>query len=207
MSEPTHESIASNIAFLIASENARLIKGQHDQLPYWHAVREAEVDRMINQELWDELYKPTLIVLFYLQKPHILVLRSLSVGGKNPKMQADPCGLRTGVSPFGHPRIKGCSPPPRGVSPARHVLHRRLKPRHPPYALICACAHDQFPISFFPMGKTKISCWKLRKLLGSRILAILLAYMYLPVPAIQIPTPWDLYVGFISLISPTLKKD
>ena len=44
--------------------------------------------------------------------------------------------LRDGVFPFGHPRIKGCSPPPRGVSPARHVLHRRSNPRHPPYALI-----------------------------------------------------------------------
>ena len=43
--------------------------------------------------------------------------------------------LRDRVSPFGHPRIKGCSPPPRGVSPARHVLHRRPNPRHPPYAL------------------------------------------------------------------------
>ena len=44
--------------------------------------------------------------------------------------------LPRGVSPFGHPRIKGCSPPPRGVSPARHVLHRRPNPRHPPYALV-----------------------------------------------------------------------
>ncbi len=28
------------------------------------------------------------------------------------------------VSPFGHLRIKGCSAPPRSVSPPRHVLHR-----------------------------------------------------------------------------------
>ena len=40
-----------------------------------------------------------------------------------------------GVSPFGHLRIKGCSPPPRSLSQARHVLHRFSKPRHPPYAL------------------------------------------------------------------------
>ena len=39
------------------------------------------------------------------------------------------------VSPFGNLRIKGCSPPPRSISPARRVLHRLSKPRHPPYAL------------------------------------------------------------------------
>ncbi len=44
------------------------------------------------------------------------------------------------VSPFGHRRIKGCSPPPRRVSPARHVLHRPTVPRHPPYAL-CVPRH------------------------------------------------------------------
>ena len=44
--------------------------------------------------------------------------------------------LPRGVSPFGHLRIKGCSAPPRSVSPPRCVLHRLLKPRHPPYALV-----------------------------------------------------------------------
>jgi len=41
-----------------------------------------------------------------------------------------------GVSPFGNFRIKGCLAPPRNISPPRRVLHRLLKPRHPPYALI-----------------------------------------------------------------------
>jgi len=44
--------------------------------------------------------------------------------------------LPRGVSPFGNLRIKGCSAPPRSVSPPRYVLHRLLKPRHPPYALV-----------------------------------------------------------------------
>ncbi len=38
------------------------------------------------------------------------------------------------VSPFGNPRIKGCSTPPRGLSQSRHVLHRPDVPRHPPSA-------------------------------------------------------------------------
>lgn len=42
------------------------------------------------------------------------------------------------VSPFGHRRIKGCSPPPRRLSQARYVLHRFQEPRHPPCALITA---------------------------------------------------------------------
>ena len=33
-------------------------------------------------------------------------------------------GSLDGVSPFGHLRIKGCSAPPRSVSPPRRVLHR-----------------------------------------------------------------------------------
>ena len=44
--------------------------------------------------------------------------------------------LSRGVSPFGDLRIKGCSAPPRSVSSPRYVLHRLLKPRHPPYALV-----------------------------------------------------------------------
>ena len=39
------------------------------------------------------------------------------------------------VSPFGNLRIKGCSAPPRSVSPPRCVLHRHFESRHPPYAL------------------------------------------------------------------------
>ena len=31
-----------------------------------------------------------------------------------------------GVAPFGHRRIKGCSTPPRRISPSRRVLHRPL---------------------------------------------------------------------------------
>lgn len=45
-------------------------------------------------------------------------------------------GLQTiGVSPFGHLRITGCYTPPRSLSQLRHVLHRLVVPRHPPYAL------------------------------------------------------------------------
>ena len=39
------------------------------------------------------------------------------------------------VSPFGHFRIKGYLAPPRNLSQPYHVLHRFLKPRHPPYTL------------------------------------------------------------------------
>ena len=39
------------------------------------------------------------------------------------------------VSSFGDFRIKGCYTPPRNFSQLRHVLHRLLQPRHPPYAL------------------------------------------------------------------------
>ncbi len=41
----------------------------------------------------------------------------------------------SGVSPFGHFRIKGYLAPPRNLSQPYHVLHRFLKPRHPPYTL------------------------------------------------------------------------
>lgn len=44
-------------------------------------------------------------------------------------------GLPHEVSPFGHLRIKGYKAPPRSLSQPYHVLHRFLKPRHPPYAL------------------------------------------------------------------------
>ena len=46
------------------------------------------------------------------------------------------------VSPFGNLRIKGCFAPPRSLSQQRHVLHRLLKSRHPPYAL-------KFPVKKF----------------------------------------------------------
>ena len=39
------------------------------------------------------------------------------------------------VSPFGNFRIKGYLAPPRNLSQPYHVLHRFLKPRHPPYTL------------------------------------------------------------------------
>ena len=39
------------------------------------------------------------------------------------------------VSPFGHLRIAGYTPPPRSFSQVDHVLHRRPRPRHPPCTL------------------------------------------------------------------------
>lgn len=41
----------------------------------------------------------------------------------------------SGVSPFGHFRVKGYLAPRRNLSQPYHVLHRSLKPRHPPYTL------------------------------------------------------------------------
>ena len=43
--------------------------------------------------------------------------------------------VSSGVSPFGNFRITDCLASPRNVSRPYHVLHRFLKPRHPPYAL------------------------------------------------------------------------
>ena len=42
---------------------------------------------------------------------------------------------KCGVSPFGHIRVKGYLAPHRILSQPYHVLHRSLKPRHPPYTL------------------------------------------------------------------------
>jgi hypothetical protein len=47
----------------------------------------------------------------------------------------DGMGLPCRVSPFGHPRIKGCYTPPRGLSQLRRVLHRHVVSRHPPHTL------------------------------------------------------------------------
>lgn len=44
------------------------------------------------------------------------------------------------VSPFGHFWIKGLLAPPQNLSQPLHVLHRFLKPRHPPYTL---CSHRE----------------------------------------------------------------
>jgi hypothetical protein len=46
-------------------------------------------------------------------------------------------GLPSWVSPFGHPRIKGCLPPPRGLSQAATSFIGFSIPSHPPYALTC----------------------------------------------------------------------
>lgn len=51
----------------------------------------------------------------------------------------------SGVSPFGHFRIKGYLAPPRNLSQPYHVLHRFLKPRHPPYTL-CSCKEHCTPL-------------------------------------------------------------
>lgn len=48
---------------------------------------------------------------------------------------ADNRGLLDRVSPFGHPRVKGCYTPHRGLSQLRHVLLRSLMSRHPPLTL------------------------------------------------------------------------
>ena len=54
--------------------------------------------------------------------------------GYAPILRQVSCGTR-GVSPFGHFRVTGCLAPYRNLSQPYHVLHRFLKPRHPPYAL------------------------------------------------------------------------
>ena len=58
---------------------------------------------------------------------------------------------RQGVSPFGDLRIKGCYTPPRSLSQLRHVLHRYLESRHPPYAL-------RFPIRKSKTAKLCLLC-------------------------------------------------
>ena len=46
-----------------------------------------------------------------------------------------PCLQTRQVSPFRNPRIKACLAAPRGLSQPRHVFHRFLAPKHPPYTL------------------------------------------------------------------------
>lgn len=48
---------------------------------------------------------------------------------------ADRRGSHDGVAPFGHSRITACSTAPRDFSQSRHVLHRHVVSRHPPYTL------------------------------------------------------------------------
>ncbi len=81
----------------------------------------------------------------------------------------DQCVLRIGVSPFGHLRITGCSPPPRSLSQARHVLHRFSKPRHPPYALNYPVVDfDNFysKYNFFPLFILSYSLFKMRAVIS-----------------------------------------
>lgn len=78
------------------------------------------------------------------------------------------------VSSFGNLRIDGCSTPPRSLSQLCYVLHRLLKPRHPPYALafpsgnarttiLCSVTRNQildnrFWLSFFYL--LRLQHWK-----------------------------------------------
>ena len=59
-----------------------------------------------------------------------------------PTLCRDYRGLLYRVSPFGNLRINSCYTLPRSLSQLRHVLHRLLKSRHPPYAL-------KFPVKKF----------------------------------------------------------
>ena len=73
----------------------------------------------------------------------LLVLRCFTSQGALFYHKDKNCrGLLDRVSPFGNLRIKGCYTPPRSLSQLRHVLHRLLKSRHPPYAL-------KFPVKKF----------------------------------------------------------
>ena len=73
----------------------------------------------------------------------LLVLRCFTSQGALSYHKDKNCeGLLHRVSPFGNLRIKGCYTPPRSLSQLRHVLHRLLKSRHPPYAL-------KFPVKKF----------------------------------------------------------
>ena len=70
----------------------------------------------------------TLICFLFLQ-----VLRCFTSLGAL-RLSSVSCGTR-GVSPFGHFRVKDCLASYRNLSQPYHVLHRFLKPRHPPYTL------------------------------------------------------------------------
>ena len=73
----------------------------------------------------------------------LLVLRCFTSQGTLLYHKDKDCkGLLYRVSPFGDLRIKGYYTPPRSLSQLRHVLHRLLKSRHPPYAL-------KFPVKKF----------------------------------------------------------
>ena len=74
----------------------------------------------------------------------LLVLRCFTSQGALPPpiMVGGYQGLLDRVSPFGNLRIKDCFASTRSLSQQRHVLHRLLKSRHPPYAL-------KFPVKKF----------------------------------------------------------
>ena len=77
----------------------------------------------------------------------LLVLRCFTSQGMLLEHKAQGCrGLLYRVSPFGNLRIKDCFASPRSLSQQRHVLHRLLKSRHPPYAL-------KFPVKKFENHK------------------------------------------------------
>ena len=61
------------------------------------------------------------------------VLRCFTSLGALPFARIPTVGRR--VSPFGHFRVVGYLAPRRNLSQPYHVLHRFLKPRHPPYTL------------------------------------------------------------------------
>lgn len=61
------------------------------------------------------------------------------------------------VSSFGDLRIKGCYTPPRSLSQLRHVLHRLLVSRHPPYTLGFYWEPKK-PFRFAPLGLRQGTC-------------------------------------------------
>ena len=66
------------------------------------------------------------------------------------------------VSPLGHIRVKGYLAPHRIFSQPYHVLHRFLKPRHPPYTL-CSCKERCIPLFYKNGMQRSLLCSLARK--------------------------------------------
>jgi hypothetical protein len=101
----------------------------------------------------------------------LLVLRCFtSQGMLRCHKDRDHRGLLDGVSPFGNLRITGCFTPTRSLSQQRHVLHRLLKSRHPPYAL-------KFPVKKFENHKSTFQ-WKFVPLIQTGLSRNLTEYSF-----------------------------
>jgi hypothetical protein len=95
----------------------------------------------------------------------LLVLRCFTSQGALFYHKDKSCrGLLDRVSPFGNLRIKDCFTSPRSLSQQRHVLHRFLKSRHPPYAL-------KFPVKKFENHKPHIAVGRIKPKIKQNILS------------------------------------